>query len=232
MDRTTLPEILVIDDDPAMREIFDILLRRAALAVKSAGTVSEARASAATGADLILLDLHLGAFDGVELARELASSLKQTPIIAISASSESSVQERARNAGCIGFVSKPINPRTFATEVMQYWRNSAVPHLSEASETETIALQLRREFLDGALQTFGVLAARRNDQMFSDTLMTDAAHRWIGASGIGGIPDVQQMAHEIETLATLKPSDAANRVREVLLSLESEFRKARQSITA
>jgi two-component system, OmpR family, response regulator len=95
--------ILVIDDDPTMREIFDLLLRSAGLTVRKAQTIPEARSSTATATDLdlILLDLHLDGHDGVELAKELASSHNQTPIVAVSASREPSLQERARSVSLI-----------------------------------------------------------------------------------------------------------------------------------
>jgi two-component system cell cycle response regulator DivK len=227
----TSPTVLVIDDDPVVRHMFGVALRRAALDVRTAGTADEARAVVREiAADLILLDLHLAGYDGIELVKELVSSLEHTPIVAVSASSELIVRERARNAGCIGFISKPINPETFAAEVKKYLLKPDPAGCVAGSDKELIALQLRRNFLDIALDSLKELAGRSNDSLFSDTLLAEAAHRWVGVSNIGGMPDIQIVACELEALAHGKRIDQISQVRAGLLSVQTQFEEARHSI--
>ena len=65
--------------------------------------------------DLILLDINLPDIDGYEVARRLRSSPKSallhTPIIAITANALKGDAEKALNAGCDVYMSKPINIR-------------------------------------------------------------------------------------------------------------------------
>jgi len=65
--------------------------------------------------DLILLDINLPDIDGYEVARRLRSSskreLKTVPIIAVTANALKGDAEKALNAGCDVYMSKPINIR-------------------------------------------------------------------------------------------------------------------------
>ena len=65
--------------------------------------------------DLILLDINLPDIDGYEVARRLRSSSKNalasTPFIAVTANALKSHAERALEAGCDVYMSKPINIR-------------------------------------------------------------------------------------------------------------------------
>jgi two-component system cell cycle response regulator DivK len=66
-------------------------------------------------ADLILLDINLPDIDGYEVARHLRSSskreLKNVPIIAVTANALKGDAEKALDAGCDVYMSKPINIR-------------------------------------------------------------------------------------------------------------------------
>ena len=65
--------------------------------------------------DLILLDINLPDIDGYEVARRLRASnkseLKSVPIIAVTANALKGDAEKALNAGCDVYMSKPINIR-------------------------------------------------------------------------------------------------------------------------
>ncbi len=65
--------------------------------------------------DLILLDINLPDIDGYEVAQRLRASekvaLKTTPIIAVTANALKGDAEKALNAGCDVYMSKPINIR-------------------------------------------------------------------------------------------------------------------------
>ena len=71
--------------------------------------------------DLILLDINLPDIDGYEVARRLRSSPKRalslTPIIAITANALKGDAEKALDAGCDVYMSKPINVRELRARV-------------------------------------------------------------------------------------------------------------------
>jgi len=72
--------------------------------------------------DLILLDIQLPIMDGYIVARELRKKpeLGKVPIIAVTSYAMPGDREHALEAGCTGYIEKPINPETFITEIRQF----------------------------------------------------------------------------------------------------------------
>lgn len=73
-------------------------------------------------ADLILLDIQLPVMDGYAVARELRkkSKLSETPIVALTSYAMAGDREKALEAGCTGYIEKPINPQVFAEQIRKY----------------------------------------------------------------------------------------------------------------
>jgi two-component system, cell cycle response regulator DivK len=71
--------------------------------------------------DVILLDIQLPGMDGYEVARLLRrlDSLRATPIIAVTSYAMVGDREKAMEAGCNGYIEKPIDPDTFVHEIEQ-----------------------------------------------------------------------------------------------------------------
>ena len=69
--------------------------------------------------DLILLDIQLPTMDGYAVARALRKiqALCDTPIIAVTSYAMVGDREKCLEAGCNGYLEKPINPETFVTEI-------------------------------------------------------------------------------------------------------------------
>jgi len=65
--------------------------------------------------DLILLDIHLPDIDGYELIRRLRADFHNVPILALSALATRDDREKALQAGCTGYLEKPI-------DVSELWR--------------------------------------------------------------------------------------------------------------
>ena len=72
--------------------------------------------------DLILLDIQLPTMDGYTVARRLRGieALRDVPIIAVTSYAMLGDREKALEAGCTGYIEKPISPETFVTEVEQF----------------------------------------------------------------------------------------------------------------
>ena len=69
--------------------------------------------------DTILLDIQLPGMDGYQVARELRAreSLKRIPIIAVTSYAMVGDEEKALQAGCTGYLEKPIDPDTFVSQI-------------------------------------------------------------------------------------------------------------------
>ena len=105
----TSPRILVVDDEPDLRELLEITLVKMGLDVDSAATVGAARAflSKADYA-LVLTDMRLPDGLGIELVREVASDHKNTPIAVITAFGSADNAVAALKAGAFDYLSKPV----------------------------------------------------------------------------------------------------------------------------
>ena len=73
---------------------------------------------------LILMDMQLPGMDGYELTRQLKSApeTKDIVVIALTAFAMKGDEEKARAAGCDGYLTKPIDTRTFAATLAGFLR--------------------------------------------------------------------------------------------------------------
>jgi len=72
--------------------------------------------------DLILMDVQLPGEDGLSLTRRLKAdpATAAIPVVALTAHAMTGDRELAMNAGCAGYISKPIDTRTFGLQVTQF----------------------------------------------------------------------------------------------------------------
>jgi two-component system phosphate regulon response regulator PhoB len=104
--------ILIVEDEPSIREMVRFALQRAEFRVAEAGDAQAARVQiAGSQPDLILMDWMLPGVSGVELARELknAPTTKDIPIIMVTARTEEEDRVRGLNLGCDDYVTKPFS---------------------------------------------------------------------------------------------------------------------------
>ena len=107
-----MPKILIVEDDELNRDSLRRLLRRRGfeivLAVDGEDGIAVARAEAP---DLILMDMSLPVVDGWEATRQLKAdpALRATPLIARPAHAMSGDRDKALEAGCDDFDTKPID---------------------------------------------------------------------------------------------------------------------------
>lgn len=119
-----MAHIVVVEDEPHIRNMFSIALRHRAHRVTEVADGREAiEALEADGADLVLLDLCLPQVDGFEVARAVRQSsdtqLRRIPVIAVTARAEREVQAKAKAAGCDDTFTKPLSVRALADHVEQ-----------------------------------------------------------------------------------------------------------------
>ncbi len=114
------PTILLVEDNLHNRRIFQGVLAHAGFHVVEAEDGGKALASVAMERpDLILMDLSIPVVDGWECTRRLKADpgTRAIPIIALTAHAMRGDEERARGAGCDGYLSKPISPKRVVEEV-------------------------------------------------------------------------------------------------------------------
>jgi two-component system cell cycle response regulator DivK len=115
--------ILIIEDNEQNLYLATFLLEKSGFEIESARDGTEGIAMAnQIKPDLILLDIQLPEIDGYAVARALRQNpaLKETPIVAVTSYAMPGDRERTIEAGCTGYIEKPINPATFKDEIEKY----------------------------------------------------------------------------------------------------------------
>lgn len=107
--RGELTRVLVIDDEPDIRELIDLTLARMGLATECVGSVAEARAALrADSFQLCLTDMRLPDGEGLDIVREIAEHYPQTPVAVITAYGSAENAVAALKAGAFDYLAKPV----------------------------------------------------------------------------------------------------------------------------
>jgi CheY-like chemotaxis protein len=116
--------ILVVEDNEMNMQLVEFLLDEGGYAIIKAHSGEEAINLARSGeaVDLILMDIHLPGVDGLSAVRELKSDArtKAIPILALTAHAMRGDKDRFLQAGCDGYISKPIDVKTFLSSIERY----------------------------------------------------------------------------------------------------------------
>ena len=117
--------ILVIEDNSQNMYLTRFLLEAHGYTVAEANNGrSGIEAASALRPDLILLDIQLPEMNGYEVARAIKSNeaLANIPIVAVTSYAMAGDRQLGIEAGCAGYIEKPINPDTFVAEVEEHLR--------------------------------------------------------------------------------------------------------------
>ena len=119
----TPPRILVVEDDSDNRGMVVKVLTVAGYGVlEAADGASAVTVARREHPNLIVMDLAMPGVDGWEASRRLKSdpATADIPIIALTAFAMRGDEERAREAGCDGYLSKPCRPQTIRDTVRRF----------------------------------------------------------------------------------------------------------------
>jgi len=135
--------ILVVDDDPAIREMLQLTLTHGGFGVQLAGSALEARDKLATMTpDLILLDWMLPGQSGFEFARHLrrTPAHNKIPVIMLTARDQAEDKVAALDAGADDYVSKPFSIAELLARIKAVLRRSSDSSAAEVMEIGTLRL--------------------------------------------------------------------------------------------
>jgi two-component system, cell cycle response regulator DivK len=121
----TASTILVVDDNATNLKLARLLLQAEGYEVRLASDAEEALSAINdVEPDLILMDLQLPGLDGLELTRRLKQDPKRNNIIvlAFTAYAMKGDEEKARAAGCDGYITKPIDTNTLPKTIADHLR--------------------------------------------------------------------------------------------------------------
>ncbi len=117
-------KILVVEDNDMNMQLVEFLLEEGGYDIVKATSGEEALSLTREGAtpDLILMDIHLPGMDGLSVVRAMKEDTRtaRIPILALTAHAMRGDRDRFLEAGCDGYISKPIDVKTFLTNIQQY----------------------------------------------------------------------------------------------------------------
>jgi two-component system, cell cycle response regulator DivK len=114
--------VLLIEDNEANSMLATAVLEEEGFHVEVAASAAQAnRLLGAVTPAVILVDIELPGVDGLTYARELRAgrATSRIPIVAVTGHAMAGDRERALEAGCAGYVTKPIDVRRLGAQVRQ-----------------------------------------------------------------------------------------------------------------
>ena len=127
------PKVLVIDDEPDLRTLYELTLLREGYRVEAAGTLEAARQLlGAQRYEAVITDMRLPDGLGLELLKDMQSSRRPERCIVITAYGSAENAVEALKAGAFDYLTKPVDLKQFRTVVA-----SAIHDRQEAREVDT-----------------------------------------------------------------------------------------------
>ena len=117
------PRVMVVDDNALNIELVSFVLGADGFEIAAALDAEQALAQLpAFDPELILMDIQMPGMDGLELTRLLKAdaATRHIVIVAFTAYAMKGDEAKLREAGCDGYVAKPIDVRSFAAQVRQH----------------------------------------------------------------------------------------------------------------
>ena len=127
-----MPElnVLVVDDEPAIRQVLSSALSKAGYPVEAAGSAAEALAKlAAAPFDVVLSDVFMPVMDGIELLREARTRGHEATFIMVTAFASVDSAIDAIRAGAWDYITKPVRNEEILHRLEQTIQESAYAHL-------------------------------------------------------------------------------------------------------
>jgi two-component system, OmpR family, response regulator len=129
-----IPQVLVVDDEPNIRELVQVALKFHGCSVSTARSGREAlRQAEAARPDLIVLDVMLPDLDGFEVCRRLRAAGNEVPVIFLTARDTSSDTVTGLAIGGDDYVTKPFSVEALVARVRAVLRRAARAGAGEAA---------------------------------------------------------------------------------------------------
>jgi len=197
------PTVVIVDDDPAIREALGSLLRSVGLAGKILASVPEfLEYGRPDGPTCLVLDVRLPGLSGLDFQRELAAAKIHVPIIFITGHGDIPMSVQAMKGGAIEFLTKPFRDQDLLDAIQL---GLARDRARRESERALAALRERFEMLSPREREVmaHVVKGRLNKQIAGDigiSEITVKVHRGQAMRKMkaSSLPDLTRMADTLK----------------------------------
>jgi two-component system cell cycle response regulator DivK len=229
--------ILIVDDTPVNLKLTRMLLVNEGYSVATAASAEEAlELLRSYRPRLILADIQLPGMDGLEMTRRIKQNVatRGIAVVALTAFAMKGDEQKAMDAGCDGYITKPIDTRTLGERIRQLLNvggesgKAAVPAAPEQEAIPAAEMKvLRHRFLQEGQERTRQMLVDLDDEFHSKEAAR-TVHQWVGTAGYLGYMPLARQAREVETLLRDRPVDSAQ-ARESLTNLLLAFSTPREA---
>ena len=201
--------VVIVDDDPAIREALADLLGSVGLEVKTFASVPEfLKTGRPDGPSCLVLDVRLPGQSGLDFQRELSAANTHLPIVFITAHGDIPMTVQAMKGGAIEFLTKPFRDQDLLDAIQlglardREWRENEKTLATLQARFETLTTR-EREVMDR------VVKGRLNKQIASEISISEVTvkvHRgtMMRKMKASSVPDLARMADKLKR--TPRPS--------------------------
>jgi len=202
--------ILIVDDTPVNLKLTRIILVNEGYKVLTAASAEEAlELLRGFHPDLVLADIQLPGIDGLELTRRIKQdeNTRDITVVALTAFASKGDEQKAIDAGCDGYITKPIDTRSLGARIRalldrraESRAGPAPPASPDPAHPDGVAAippaelrALRRRFLDEVQERARQWLLDLEGQ-FNANEAARVVHQWIGAGGLLGYTALSRLA--------------------------------------
>jgi FixJ family two-component response regulator len=197
------PTVLVVDDDPALRQSLGLLLESVGLDAQLFGSIDDfLKSDPVDGPSCLVLDVRLPGKSGLDLQRELAAANRELPIIFITGHGDIPMTVQAMKGGAIEFLTKPFRDQDLLDAIqLGFSRDRA------RRENENVLADLRERFasLSPREREIMVQVARgrlgkqiANDIGIAESTVKVHRSRAMQKMNAGSLPELGRMADRLK----------------------------------
>ncbi len=189
--------VLVAEDTPEIQLLLRRILSKTGIQVVIANNGREAVDQVLTQAqlfDLILMDMQMPEMDGIEATEMLRNLGNETPIVALTANVMQKHRELFEEAGCSGFLHKPIDRQALFEMLGSYLQNDGKATV-EIGDDAWIDPELNELFLARAAVLRDELRQHLSSESWKD--IRAAAHAIKGSGATFGYPELGDLGHSV-----------------------------------
>jgi len=218
--------ILLVEDNQMNVQLVQVLLADEGYDLRSAFTADEALSILATfRPGLVLMDIQLPGKSGLDLTRQLRSNraMNDTKIVALTGYGSKDDEQTCQDAGCDGYIVKPINTSTFAATIRSFITNSYRGIPKSQGNVGDLLRDLRNQFITETLAEVVELLSAETQPDKSRLLRI--LHHCADIASTLGMPDVTNQARK--TAASVESAEEVE-----VPAVEEALKELKRLITA